>query len=42
VYRKGLLTRTPTTVFPLADVVEAMRQLRDRLVKGKVILAMKS
>ena len=41
-YRKGLLTRTPTTVFPLADVVEAMRQLRDRLVKGKVVLAMKS
>jgi NADPH2:quinone reductase len=41
VWRKGLLTPTPTSVYPLAGVVDAMRQLRDRLVKGKVVLAMK-
>lgn len=41
VWRKGLLTPTPTAAYPLADVVDAMRQLRDRLVKGKVVLTMK-
>ncbi len=40
-YRKGLLRQQVTMTYPLAQVVEAMRQLRDRLVKGKVVLMMK-
>lgn len=40
-YRKGLLSQKVTVTYPLAQVVEAMRQLRDRLVKGKVVLMMK-
>lgn len=39
-YRKGLLSQKVTATFPVAQVVEAMRQLRDRLVKGKVVLTM--
>ena len=40
-YRKGLLSQKMTATYPLVQVVEAMRQLRDRLVKGKVVLMMK-
>ena len=39
-YRKGLLSAKVSTAYPVEQVVEAMRQLRDRLVKGKVILTM--
>jgi NADPH2:quinone reductase len=39
-YRKGLLTAKVTATYPAGQVVEAMRQLRDRLVKGKVVLMM--
>jgi D-arabinose 1-dehydrogenase-like Zn-dependent alcohol dehydrogenase len=39
-YRKGLLGTQVPTAYPVEQVVEAMRQLRDRLVKGKIILTM--
>lgn len=40
-YRQGLLSQKVTVTYPLAQVVEAMRQLRDRLVKGKIVLIMR-
>jgi NADPH:quinone reductase len=39
-YRKGLLSQKVTVAYPVTQVSEAMRQLRDRLVKGKVVLTM--
>ncbi|MBZ0216707.1 MAG: hypothetical protein K8F25_09160 [Fimbriimonadaceae bacterium] len=36
-YRKGLLKQKAIATYPIEQVVEAMRQLRDRLVKGKVV-----
>jgi len=39
-YRQGLLSQRVTATYPLTQVAEAMRQLRDRLVTGKVVLTM--
>ena len=40
-YRKGLLDQKFIKTYPVEQVVEALRQLRDRLVKGKIVLTMR-
>jgi len=39
-YRQGLLNQKVTATYPLARVAEAMSQLRERSVTGKVVLTM--
>lgn len=40
-FRMGQLSQKVTATYPLTQAAEAMRQLRDRIVKGKVVLLMK-